>query len=103
MLKLIEFLFHTLPLILAWLYAFVAIFALFLHSRQIKSKAKISVGQWLFALLNCGYVVFFFVMRIFFSEIWETVFSVVGVTAMFISLVWGRYEDRRNGRRWWNW
>jgi len=103
MLKLIGFLFHTLPLILAWLYTFVAIYALFAHSRQIKNRAKISVGKWLFALLNFGYVLFFLVTRIFFSEIWETVFSVAGVTALIISFVWGRYEDRRSGRRWWNW
>lgn len=40
MFKLFTFLFHTFPLILAWLYLLVAIFCVVVHIKQIKSKAK---------------------------------------------------------------
>lgn len=46
MFKLFTFLFHTFPLILAWLYLLVAIFCVVVHIKQIKSKAKVSIGQY---------------------------------------------------------
>ena len=52
MFKLFTFLFHTFPLILAWLYLLVAIFCVVVHIKQIKSKAKVSIGQWAFSVLN---------------------------------------------------
>lgn len=60
MFKLFTFLFHTFPLILAWLYLLVAIFCVVVHIKQIKSKAKVSIGQWAFSVLNAGYILFFF-------------------------------------------
>lgn len=103
MFKLFAFLFHTFPLILAWLYLLVAIFCVVVHIKQIKIKAKVSIGQWAFSLLNAGYILFFLVTLLFFTELWKLVFSVLGVLAIFVSTIWSRYEDRCAGRRWWNW
>ena len=103
MFKLFTFLFHTFPLILAWRYLLVAIFCVVVHIKQIKSKAKISIGQWAFSVLNVGYVLFFLVTRIFFPDLWEQTFAVLGLLAIFITFILARYEDRRAGRRWWNW
>lgn len=103
MFKLFTFLFHTFPLILAWLYLLVAIFCVVVHIKQIKSKAKIPIGQCAFSVLNVGYVLFFLVTRIFFPDLWEQTFAVLGLLAIFISFIWSRYEDRCAGRRWWNW
>ena len=103
MFKLFEFLFHTLPLILSWLYLLVAVFFVVAHIKHIKTKNEISVGQWVFSFLNAGYILFFMVTLIFFTELWELVFSVLGVLAVFVSIILSRYTDRRDGRRWWNW
>ena len=103
MLKLLTFLFHTFPLILSWIYLIVAVFALVLHIRQIKKKAEFSVSQWLFALLNCVYILSFLITLIFFFTTWETVFPVLGVMGIIIAGCWSRYDDVRHGRRWWNW
>lgn len=103
MLKIFTFLFNTFPLILAWLYLLVAAFCVAVHVKRIKNKIKPSIGEWAFAILNVGYALFFLVTRIFFADLWRNVFSIVGVLAIFISFIWSRYEDRRDGRRWWNW
>ena len=103
MFKLFSFLFHTFPLILAWLYLLVAVFCVAVHIKRIKSKAKVSIGRWFFLILNVGYTLFFLVTRIFFFEFWEQTFAVFGLLAIIISFIWSRYEDRRIGRRWWYW
>ena len=103
MFKLFTFLFHTFPLILAWLYLLVAVSCVAVHIKQIKSKAKITIGQWAFSILNAGYVLSFLVTRAFFPDFWEQTFAVLGLLAIFISFIWSRYEDRCAGRRWWNW
>ena len=103
MFKLFTFLFHTFPLILAWLYLLVAIFCVVVHIKQIKNKIKVSIGQWAFSVLNAVYVLLFWVTRLFFPDLWEQTFAVFGLLAIFISFIWSRYEDRRAGRRWWNW
>lgn len=103
MLKLFEFLFYTFPLILAWLYLLVAVFFVAVHIKRIKSKVKLSIGQWALSILNAVYAIFFLITRIFFPNFWEMVFAILGVTVIFISFSWSRYEDKRDGRRWWNW
>ena len=102
MFKLFTFLFHTFPLILAWLYLLVAIFCVVVHIKQITCKAKVSISQWVFSILNMGYALFFSVARIFFPDFWEQTFTVLGLLAIFISFIWSRYEDRCAGRRWWS-
>ena len=101
--KILIFSFHTFPLILAWMYLLVAIFCVALHLRRLKCDTKISLWQWLFLGMNVGYVLFFFVMRLFFFDHWKQSFSVLGLLSVFISFIWSRYEDRCAGRRWWNW
>ncbi len=103
MVKLFTFLFNTFPRMLAWLYLLVAIFDLVVCTIQIKNKVKCSVGQRIFVILNCVYILFFFITRIFFVEIWGTIFPIIGVMVIFIACCWSRYDDKRNGRRWWNW
>lgn len=103
MIKLFTFLFSTFPLILAWLYLLAAIFCVAVHIKRIKEKAKLTIGELTFSILNTGYILFFLVTRIFFADFWRNTFSIIGVLAIFISIIWTRYEDRRTGRRWWNW
>ena len=103
MLKLFVFLFHTFPLILAWLYLLVATFCIVVHIKQRKSKIEISTGRWLFLFLNTAYSLFFLATWIFFRDFWEQTVAVLGLLAILISFIWLRYEDKRVGRRWWNW
>lgn len=103
MLKIFTFLFHTFPLILAWLYLFAAGFCVVVHIKQYMRKTEITIDQWAFSIFNAGYILFFLVTRVFFAELWKHAFSVLGLLAIFISFIWSRYEDRRAGRRWWNW
>ena len=103
MFEIFTFLFYTFPLILAWLYVLVAAFCVVVHITKIKKKVKISFGQWIFSILNVGYILFFLVTRIFFPELWKQTFKVLGLIAIFIAFAWSRYEDRQTGRRWWNW
>lgn len=101
--KLIEFFFCTLPLILSCIYLLIAVYAVDIHIRKIKRKNETSIGQWLFAILNFAYAMYFFVTAIFFTGIWETVFSFLGLMAAFVSFVWSQYEDKVKGQRWWEW
>lgn len=103
MFQLISSLFRTFPLILAWLYFIVAVLCVTVHIKCIKEKGNLSIGEWAFSIWNTGYVLFFLAARIFFADFWRSVFSIAGVLAIFISFIWARYEDRRTGRRWWNW
>ena len=103
MLKLFTFFFYTVPLILSWLYFLIAILAFVMHIKQIREKTKISASRWMFAILNCGYILFFLITLIFFYDTWETVFSILGLTSITISACWSRYDEMRHGQRWWNW
>ena len=103
MFKLIEFLFHILPLILAWLYMLVAALIVFVHVGQVLSKEKMSIGRWMFSILNAAYILLFWITRIFFADLWEQIFLGLGVAAIIISGAWSSYEDKRNGRKWWEW
>ena len=103
MLKIFTFLFHTFPLILSWLYLLVAICAVVVHIKKVKSQQKRTIGQWVLAIINGAYVMLFWVTGIFFHTLWETVFSVLGLMAIFVSFIWSRYEDMRSGQRWWEW
>ena len=103
MFEIFSFLFHTFPLILAWLYLLVAMISVIVHIGQIKNKVKVSIGSWLFSILNASYVLFFLTTWIFFPDFWEQIFVFLGMIAIFVSFAWSRYEDRRTGRRWWNW
>jgi hypothetical protein len=103
MLKLFEFLFQTLPLILACLYAIVSILILVVHIKLYKNKKKLSIEQWIIVLLNVSYALLFLITLIFFFELWKGIFSILGLVAILISFIWSKYEDKRKGRRWWNW
>ena len=103
MLKLFTFLFHTFPLILSWLYLLVAGCVVVMHIKKVKRQQKRTIGQWLFAILNAVYIILFVVTGIFFHTLWDMIFSVLGLMAIFVSFVWSRYEDKRSGQRWWEW
>ena len=103
MLRLLGFLLHYIPLILSWIYLLAAILGVVSHTKRIKNKEKIKAGQWAFAIFNACYVLFFIITLIFFREIWELIFSVLGLITVFVSMVKSRYEDMCNGKRWWNW
>mgnify|MGYP003479447693 CR=1 FL=1 len=50
-----------------------------------------------------GYAVAFLIVRFFFSEIY---FRWVPGIAIFMAIIYtirSQYEDRVNGKRWWNW
>ena len=103
MLKFFGFLFHTFPLILSCLYLIVAILIVVVHIKDYKRKKALSIKQWFVVLLNGAYVLSFLVLLIFWFWIWESVFPFLGGVAFIASIVWSKYEDRRYGRRWWNW
>ena len=103
MLKLFTFLFHTFPLILSWLYLLVAGCVVVMHIKKVKRQQKRTIGQWLFAILNAVYIILFVVTGIFFHTLWDMIFSVLGLMAIFVSFAWSRYEDKRSGQRWWEW
>ena len=103
MIKLFTFLFHTFPLIMAWIYLIVAIICLFLHVKLARSKNKLSIKQWLYAIFNGVYILFFLITRIFFPTFWADFFGILGGLTIVVSSIWSRYEDKRAGRRGWNW
>lgn len=103
MFKLFEFLFCTLPLILAWLYMLVAALIVIAHILLVFNKEKVRVSEWIFIILNTGYVLLFLITRIFFAALWEQLFTGLGLCAIIISGAWSAYEDKRNGRKWWEW
>ena len=103
MLKLFAFLFHTFPLILAYLYLLVAVLAIALHIKNVKRQAHISLVQWIFMLGNLAYVLMFIVTAMCFPNVWKTLFACLGTSAVVVSFVRSRYDEKRNGQRWWTW
>lgn len=101
MIKMFSFFFDIFPRLIAWIYLFGALFYIFIFIKQIKNN--FSVGKWLLFILNVAYVLLFLVLRLFFVQLWEFVFSVLGIIAIAVAFIWAKYEDRRDGRRWWNW
>lgn len=97
------FLFDTLPRIAAWLCLLVAVFFVVVCVKAITRKAEQSFIKWIVLILSSGYALTFLITRIFFAEIWSAVFPGVGLLSISISYIWSRYEDKRNGIRWWNW
>ena len=103
MLQLIAFLFHTLPLILTWVYLAIAVFSVVVHCRNLILRRKLCIREWIFFIFNITYSLVFFISLIFFYTFWRTFFPVLAILCMIISSVWSTYEDKRNGRRWWTW
>jgi hypothetical protein len=101
--KFFSFMFNTLPCILSYLYLLVGAYSLIVCVRQIVGKGKMAIGQWIYTFFNCIYIVAFGITRIFFSEIWENIFPILGLMVIFVSCCWSHYDEKRNGRRWWNW
>lgn len=57
-------------------------------------------------ILGCGclgYAVAFLIVRFFFSEFYFRWIPGIVVFLVIISAIRSRYEDRVNGKRWWNW
>ena len=103
MLNFFAFLFYTFPLMLSCLYTLVALFIAVVHIRIYRNQKGLSKCQWIVLLLNIAYILLFLTTLVFFVEFWKNVFSTLGIVAILISLIWSRYEEKRNGRRWWNW
>lgn len=50
-----------------------------------------------------GYAVTFLILRFFFSEIYFRWVPGIAIFLAIIGTTRSRYEDRVNGKRWWNW
>ena len=50
-----------------------------------------------------GYAVAFLIVRFFFSEIYFRWVPGIAIFLAIICTMRSRYEDRVNGKRWWNW
>lgn len=103
MTQLFTFLFHTLPLIIAWFYLITALIFVFLYIKSLTNKIKLTLLHWIYLVFNIGYSLFFLITRFFFYGLWEDAFTIAGVTAIIISCIWSRYIDKVSGKRWWNW
>lgn len=79
------------------------IFALVIFVVQIKRLKKSSFKVWLTSVLSVAYILFFLISKIFFTNFYESFFGTVALLFCIISIVWARYEDKRSGKRWWNW
>ena len=96
------FMFYKFPLILSWLYLFVAVFCVEMYIKCDRKGKQAVVNRVCFGL-NGAYIALFSIMRLFFFVYWERTFSVLGLLFLLLAFIWSRYEDRRSGRRWWNW
>lgn len=103
MFRFISFLFHTFPLILAWLQLVVAFVIVLAYIVRVKKRIKQAISLCVLTVLNGVYILLFLTTFFFFFEIWEMLFSILGITTIFICACWTRYEDKRNGQIWWEW
>ena len=103
MIKLFTFFFTILPLILSWIYLFIAIFSIVVHIKNVKNKTSSSISLWVFTIVNTAYALFFLITWIFFNNVWKQFFSVLGILAIIISSIWSNYNDKLHGRRWGYW
>lgn len=85
-----------------WSSVFVAMFA-FITMLHTKKGKKLNAKDLFLLVLSGLYTLVFFGLLIFNQELHNDVFSMLSMLAIFIACTWTRYEDRRTGRRWWNW
>ena len=50
-----------------------------------------------------GHAVAFLIVRFFFSSIYFRWVPGIAIFLAIVCTIWSRYEDRINGKRWWNW
>lgn len=100
-----KYLFDLLNIIVAiikWGSLAMAIFA-FASMLHIKKARKLTAKEWVVLVVSALYAIVFIGLLIYDPQSHDRVFSALSLLAMFIAWVWTRYEDKRNGTRWWNW
>lgn len=75
-------------------------FVLFLIGKRPKLR-KGKVKWWLALCLSALYATAFLIVRLFFSDTFYGIFSLIFIFACLVGMIWSRYEDRVNGKRWW--
>ncbi len=55
------------------------------------------------AIVLALYAVVFLVLRFCFPEFFFRWVPMVAIFETLLSVIWANYEDRKNGKRWWNW
>ncbi len=94
---------HIVTVIFSWLTVFCAagVVAVLIYERSRKKSLRFL--HWC-AMIGCAlYAVGFIVCKIWISDLLDKIWGVVFAFILIVGWIFSRYEDRRTGRRWWNW
>lgn len=101
--RLLSQILNILTIIFAYFSFLFSAFVCFLIIRKKVINKKIKIIEWIELLIALIYSVGFLICRIFFPSVFELFFGVIVVVLLVIGTCFSKYEDRKNGKRWWNW
>lgn len=78
-----------------WIGLFIVLLFLYLYIKKLVSEKHLTFKQWTLCVLLVLYVIVFIFAPGSLSVLWMIV--------IFISNIFVDYEDKRTGRKWWNW
>jgi predicted membrane protein len=93
--KLIGLYFQLLTAIVGWSsFLLAALLAIVLYSEKRRPFVR---------FLCVTYAVAFLIGRIFFAEFYFHWMSSAAIFVVAISTIFANYQDKKDGKRWWNW
>ena len=78
-----------------WFGLFIVLLFLYLYIKKLILEKHLTLKQWALFVLLIMYVIIFIFTPDTLSVLWMMV--------IFISNIFADFEDKRMGRKWWNW
>lgn len=64
---------------------------------------KATIKQSIALIILTVYILSFILLKIFYPELFYDIAGIAGTMMVIVGYIWALYEDRRLGKRWWNW
>ena len=103
MFTLINFLYNFFTNLVIISFVLVAIFYIYHCSRSLFQSRKLRIHEWILFAVSLLFLLSVITTKFFFPKIYDNVFTVIALLFITIVLIWTRYDDKRTGKRWWNW
>lgn len=81
--------------IFKWVCFCIVLLFIYSYVKKLIMKERLSFKQWMF----CTFLVLYVIIFVFAPD----VLSFLWIMVIFISNIFLDYEDKRTGKKWWNW
>ena len=103
MFTLINFLYNLFTNLVIISFVVVAILYACYCLRSLFQSKKLRIYEWILFFFSDLFLLSVIITKLFFPEIYGSIFTVLALLFITIVLIWARYDDKRTGKRWWNW